>query len=501
MGDNGQLKKDTIRGLFWTFADFFSSRGIGFIIQLLLARLLLPVHFGLMGMILIVIAVSQTIVDSGMQNALIREKDSTQEDYSTVFYFNLVISFLLYSVIFGIAPYVSLFYDEPILTALLRVLGIIVIINAFSIVQRTILTKNIDFKTQTIINIISTFFSGIISIGLAFYGFGVWSLVIQNVVGQLLQSILLTVHNRWLPSLIFSVASFKRLFGFGWKLLISSLIDTSYQNFYNVIIGRTYSTIPLGYYTQALMLRDVASKSITSAVQKVTYPVLSKMQENEEQLKRGYRTLIKSSVFITFPVMIGLSAISGTLIPLLFGEKWAGTVPFFQILCLAGMLYPLQSINLNILQVKGRSDLFLKLEIIKKTFGISLITITIVLKLGMFVLVWTLVISAVISYFINSYYSGKLLNYSTKQQIKDITKTMISTLIMGISVIMLGSQLDMLNNLFSLILQIMLGFSVFVGMSLILKSNELNYFIKTLKTLLNKKVKNQTEIEKVSNNQ
>ncbi|WP_018394782.1 lipopolysaccharide biosynthesis protein [Bacillus sp. 37MA] len=488
MKDNKQLKKDTISGLLWTFTDFFSSKGIGFVIQLLLARLLLPEHFGLIGMILIVIAISQSIVDSGMQNALIREQDSTQADYSTVFYFNLVISVVLYGVVFLIAPFVSEFYDESILTALLRVLGIVIIINAFSIVQRTILTKNINFKTQTLINIVSTIVSGATAVGFALAGFGVWSLVVLNVVGQLIQTMLLTLHNRWRPSLIFSVSSFKRLFGFGWKLLVSGLIDTTYKNIYNVIIGRAYATTTLGYYTQAVMLRDVASQSITSAVQKVTYPVLSKMQHDEKQLKHGYRIIIKNSVFITFPFMIGLAAIAKTLIPLLFGEKWTGTVPYFQILCFAGMLYPLQAINLNILQVKGRSDLFLKLEIIKKVIGIGLIAIAIVLKTGVIGLVWTLVISSVISYFINSFYSGRLLNYSTKIQILDISKTFISASIMGISVAVLSSQLIMLNSVYSLILQILFSGIVFVVMSIILKSNELNYFIRMVRSLIKTKI-------------
>ena len=479
-----QLKKSTLTGLIWTFADFSSSQGIRFVVQLLLARLLLPEHFGLIGMLLIVIAVSQSIVDSGMQNALIREKKSTQVDYSTVFYFNLIISLVLYGIIYWISPLISLFYEQPILTKMLRVLGVVVVLNAFSLVQRTMLTKEINFKTQTLINLVSTIISGGVALLLAFMGAGVWSLVAQNVIGQLFQAILLILYNRWVPSFVFSTASFKRLFGFGWKLLVSGIIDTAYRNVFNVIIGRTYTTSTLGYYTQAVMLRDIASQSVTSAVQKVSYPVLSKMQDDEDQLKRGYRTIIKYSVFITFPVMIGLAAIAETLIPLLFGEKWTGTVPYFQILCLAGMLYPLHAINLNILQVKGRSDLFLKLEIIKKAIGMSLILVVVILKLGVLGLVWTSVISSVISYFINSYYSAKLLNYSAKQQILDITKTFFSATIMGIFVFVIGFKLLVLSSFYTLLLQIVIGGIVFIWLMLILKSDEINYFIKIMKSLL-----------------
>ncbi|MFC5465580.1 lipopolysaccharide biosynthesis protein [Lederbergia graminis] len=486
MIENNQLKKDTTKGIFWTFVDFFSSQGIKFIIQLLLTRILLPEHFGLIGMILIVVAISQSIVNSGMQNALIREQNSTQVDYSTVFYFNLFVSIVIYGVVFIFAPIISAFYDEPILKELLRVLGLIIIINAFGIVQRTILTKKINFKTQTLINIISTVFSGVTAVILALVGLGVWSLVVQNVMGQLIQTILLSLHNRWKPSFIFSVSSFKRLFGFGWRLLVSGLIDTTYKNIYNIIIGRTYSTTVLGYYTQATMLRDIASNSITLAVQKVTYPVLSKIQDKEKQLLNGYRTIIKNSVFVTFPLMIGLAAIANNLIPFLFGENWKGTVPYFQILCLAGMLYPLQAINLNILQVKGRSDLFLRLEIIKKIIGVCLIIFVVVLKLGMIWLVWTLVISSISSLFINTYFSGRLINYPIKSQFLDIIKTFISAAIMGILVFFIGLRLNFLLDIYILILQILFGCVVFIGLSIILKSYELYNFTKYIKNFAKK---------------
>lgn len=485
-----QLKQDTIKGLLWTFGDFFSSKGISFILQIFLARFLLPEHFGQIGMILIIIAISQSIVNSGMQNALIREKESTQLDYSTVFYFNSFISLTLYGVIFFSAPFISDFYSEPVLTSVLRVLGVIVIINAISIVQRTILIKKIDFKTQTLISIVSVFTSGLIAIGFAIGGLGVWSLVVQNVVNQLMQTVLLVLHNKWFPNLIFSFSSFKRLFGFGWKLLVAGLIDTIYKNIFNVIIGRTYSTSTLGYYTQALMLSDIASQSITSAVQKVTFPVLSKIQDNEILLKLNYSKIIKYTVFITFPLMIGLATIAETLIPILLGEKWKGSIKFFQILCFAGMFYPLHAINLNILQVMGRSDLFLKLEVFKKIIGFGLILIVISFDLKVTGLVWTLFISSVISYFINSYYSGNLINYTTINQLKDITKSLVSSIIMGVLVLIIGSQLDMLSKTLLLLIQISFGVISFLVLSLILKSSELKILLKVIQPFIKKFLKN-----------
>jgi O-antigen/teichoic acid export membrane protein len=473
MQEQNSLKQKSISGLFWSFFDLLANQGIRFIIQIVLARLLLPKHFGEIGMITVFIAVSQSIVDSGFTNALIREKDSSQEDYSTVFYFNLIIAAILYIVLFFSANAISNFFKEPQLFYILRVLTLVLIINSFGLIQRTMLIKNIDFKTQTKISIISSGVSGVVAIIFAYVGFGVWSLVIQILLMQFIQSLLLCLSNRWIPSLVFSIGSFKRLFGFGWKLLVSGLINTLYQNIHYVIIGKSFSALELGYYTNAQKLRDTASQSITTAIQKVSYPVLSSIQGEDEKLRVGYKNIIKNSVFITFPIMLCLAAVANPLINLLFGANWISSIPYFQVLCFAGMLFPLHAVNLNILQVKGRSDLFLGLEIIKKIVGITSIGIVLFLKMGIMGLLWATVLNSYIAYFINSYYSAELLSYSTKEQIKDIMPIFTVSILMGAIVYISGIMVPC-NNFIKIISQSFVGVVVYVGISRIAKIDELN---------------------------
>lgn len=485
MQEQSTLKKKTISGLFWSFSDLIANQGIKFIIQVILARLLVPKDFGVIGMITVFIAVSQSFIDSGFTNALIREKEPSQDDYSTVFYFNLFMAVLMYLVLFFSAGAISNFFKEPQLIAILRVIAIVLVINSFGLIQRTMLTKNINFKTQTNISVISSILSGVIAVIFAYMGFGVWSLVIQTLVMQFIQSLLLCLWNQWVPSLIFSIDSFKRLFGFGWKLLVSGLINTLYNNLYFLIIGKAFSPVELGYYTNAQKLRDTASQSVTTVVQKVSYPVLSSIKEDEEILRAAYKKIIKTSVFITFPLMIGLAVVASPLVRLVFGQKWINSIPFFQILCLAGMLFPLHAINLDILQVKGRSDLFLRLEIIKKVVGVSLIAIVLFLKLGIIGLLWAAVLSSYIGYFINSYYSAEMLSYSTMQQIKDIIPAFIASVLMAIVVYFSGAILPN-NNLVKLIVQFIIGVVVYVGVCKFGRIEELNTVSELLSSILKK---------------
>ncbi|AFV02094.1 capsular polysaccharide repeat unit transporter [Dehalobacter sp. DCA] len=471
--ETSSLKKKTIKGISWSMVDIFANQGFQFLIQIILARLLLPQDFGVIGMITVFIAISNIVIDSGLSNALIREKEVTQEEYSTIFYSNLVLAVVTYIVILFSANPISVFFKEPQLIPLLRVLAIVLIINSFGLVQRTMLVKKVEFKLQTRISIISNLFSGILSISSACFGFGIWSLVIRVMSLQFMQSFLLCLYNKWMPSFVFKIDSFKKFFSFGWKLLISGLIDTLYQNLYYVIIGRLFSAVELGYYTNAQKLRDVASTSITTSVQKVSYPVLCSIQDESELLRAGYRKIIRSSVFVTFPIMIGLAVIANPLFNILFRENWISSIPYFQILCLAGMFYPLHAINLNILQVKGRSDLFLSLEIIKKAIGVASIVIVLVLNLGIMGLLWAAVINSIIAYFINSYFSAELVNYSTIEQIKDILPILINASVMGVIVYFL--QIIFPNsNMIKLAAQIIAGIIIYSGLSRLAKLEEFN---------------------------
>lgn len=424
------IKRKTIKGLGWSFTDNFFSSGITFIVGIVLARILTDQEYGLIGIISIFIAVFNSIVDSGFSSALIRKKDCRDIDFNTVFYFNLTLSFLLFGILYLIAPAISIFFNQSELTLLTRVMSGIVVINAFAIIQRTILVKNIDFKTQTKVSLVSSIISGVAGIGVALYGFGVWSLVTQQIIRQLLNTILLWIFNTWRPALRFSWQSFRELFNFGWKLLVSGLLATIWQEVYQVVIGKFYSAATLGQYTRAKGFTDIFSSNITTVVQRVSYPVLSSIQDEKERLKQAYKKIIKSTMLITFVSIFGLAAIAKPMVLVLIGEKWLPAVEFLQIICFSAMLYPLHAINLNMLNVQGRSDLYLKLEIIKKIIAI------VPLSLGIFInirwMLWGSVLTGIISYFLNSYYSGKYLNYKVGEQILDILPSFCIASIMAI---------------------------------------------------------------------
>lgn len=479
------LKEKTLKGLFWSFLDIISNQGLQFIIQIVLARLLLPKDFGIIGIITIFIALSTTLIDSGFSQALIRNNNANEEDYSTVFIFNLIISIVLYVVLFFSANAISKYFDEPKLILILRVLSLVIIINSFSIIQIVMLTKDINFKTQANINVISSVVSGIVAIVCAYKGFGVWSLVIGTLLMQLIQTVLLCMKNKWRPKLVFNIDSFNKMFGFSWKLLVSGMLDTVYNNVYYLIIGKYFSVSELGYYTNAQKLNDAACQTISMSVQRVSYPVLSKFKDDKDRLKYTYRRIIKTAVFVNFPLMIGLVVIGKPLIILLFGYKWSGSVLFFQYLCFAGMMYPLHAINLDILQVKGRSDLFLRLEILKKIILTILIVGAITLKLGILGLIASLVLNSYIAYFLNSYYSAELINYSTMHQLADIFPAFIISIIMGI--VVYASNIFMPNsNLIKLTFGSLLGIITYIVISKVINAEELDVIYKLLLPLVAK---------------
>lgn len=415
------LKNKTIKGVGWSFADNLASAGITFLVGLILARLLTPEEFGILGMIAIFIAISNSFIDSGFSNALIRKTNATKADYNTVFYFNLIVGFFFYALLYVASPAISRFFYEPLLVPVTRVMGGIILINALAIIQRTLLIKAVDFKTQTKISFISSLFSGVIGIGMALCGFGVWSLVGQQLSRQLFNTFFLWFYNKWRPDLEFSKESFKELFSFGSKLLLSGLLDTVYKNSYYIVIGRFYSATQLGQYTRSEQFNSIFSTNLTAVVQRVSYPVLSSIQNEPERLKNAYRRTIKITMLVSFACMLGLAAIAKPLVLILIGEKWLASVLFLQIICFAGMLYPLHAINLNILQVKGRSDLFLKLEVIKKI--IALFPIIVGILYGIEYMLLGSVITSFVAYFLNSYYSARLIDYPTSKQIHDILPT------------------------------------------------------------------------------
>lgn len=429
---SNSLKQKTLKGTAWSFIDTFSSQGITFLVGLVLARLLTPEEYGLIGIIAIFIAVFNSIVDSGFSNALIRKTDAKDIDYNTVFITNLGLSVLLFAAMYLAAPAIASFFSQPQLEPLSKLMASVVIINAFAIIQRTILVKKIDFKTQTKVSLISSITSGVVGIVMAFTGFGVWALVGQQISRQLLNTTFLWVFAKWYPSLQFSIQSFKELFGFGWKLLVSGLIDTVWREIYQVIIGKYYSATTLGQYTRAQQFSSIFSSNLNSVVQRVSYPVLSSIQDDRERLKSAYKRVIKTIMLLTFVLMLGLAAVAEPMILVLVGEQWLPCVPFLQILCFSMMLYPLHSLNLNMLQVQGRSDLFLRLEIIKKVIAIGPIILGICIDIY-----WMLIGSVfvgLISYYLNAYYSGPFLKYSIWEQVKDVVPSFLIALSMALPV-------------------------------------------------------------------
>lgn len=422
------LKQKTVKGVGWSFADGILGQGISFVVGLVLARLLTPEEYGLIGIIMIFIAVFNSIVDSGFSNALIQKQNSTEADYNTTFYFNLIISVFLFIILYVCAPYIAKFFNESSLTQLTRAMGSIVIINSFAIIQRTILVKNIDFKTQTKISIISSSVSGVIGIGMAVTGYGVWSLVGQQISRQLLYSLFLWIYNKWRPKLQFSWDSFKSLFNYGWKLLVSGLIDTLWKQVYQVVIGKCYNTETLGQYTRADQFASICSSNLTSVVQRVSFPVLSSIQDENERMKLAYQRVIKTTMLVTFVLMFGLAACAKSMVQVLVGDQWLPCVPYLQIICFSMALYPLHAINLNMLQVKARTDLFLILEIIKKTIGV--IPVLLGIFVGIYWMLWSSVAIGIVCYFLNSFYSGRLIGYGVWSQIKDILPSLGIALIM-----------------------------------------------------------------------
>ena len=452
------LKSKTVKGVGWSFIDNLSSSGITFLVGLVLARLLTPAEYGIMAIITIFIAVSNSIVDSGFSNALIRKTDARRVDYNTVFFFNLVVSAMLYVILFLASPAISVFFKEPLLIEVMRVIGWVLVINALAIIPRTLFVKDVNFKTQTKVSLIASISSGVVGIGMALAGMGVWSLVGQQLSRQLLNTLFLWIYCKWRPMWEFSVQSFRELFGFGSKLLLSGLLNTVFQEIYSLVIGRCYTSAQLGQYTRASQFNQIFSSNLTTVVQRVSYPVLSSIQNEPERLKEAYRKVIKSTMLISFACMLGLAAVAKPLIVLLIGEKWLPAVGFLQIICFSGMLYPLHAINLNILQVKGRSDLFLKLEIIKKIIAVGPLVLGVMFSIEY--MLWGSVCISLIAYFLNSYYSADLIDYPTKEQIKDILPTFLVSFVTA--TVMWSLTLLSLSNWFLLPLQCLLGIALAV---------------------------------------
>lgn len=481
------LKQKSINGVLWSFFDQFANLGITFIVGVFLARILSPKEYGLIGMVTVFIAVSTVFINSGFANALIRKKDCTEDDYSTVFIFNFITSLIFYFILFITAPFISTFFHEIQLIAILRVLAIVLIIDSLSIIQSTILVKRVDFKLQARISIVSSALGGILGLVLALNDFGVWALVFMQLSSRAINTMLLWCWNKWKPNWNFSKSSFNELFGFGSKLLISGLIDTLFRNINLLVIGKYFNAIQLGYYTRAEQYNMVPAQSITGIVSRVTYPVLAQMQDDEAKLKQNYKQIVKSVMFVSFNIMLGVAATAEAMIHALIGHKWEQTIIYLQLLSFVGMMYPLHALNLNILQVKGKSDLFLRLEIIKKVMAIPILFIAIFY--GIKSMIIGTCISSLIAYYLNSYWSGKLIKYPIREQLTDLIPSLMFAVFMAV-VVYFSASIFTASVWITLFFQLLVGVIVVVLTGELFKNESYIFLKDILLSQLNKLTKN-----------
>lgn len=474
------LKQQARSGIVWTFAEQFGTRLISFGISIILARLLTPEDFGLIALFGVVMGVASTFIDSGMASSLIRSKNVNEEDYSTVFIFNIITSLVMYGLVYIIAPYISSFYKVPALTDIIRSYCIILIINAFVSVQKMHFVKELNFKTAFKIQLPSLVVGGVSGVALAYMGYGVWSLVYSAILQSTVFTLQHWFYSSWRPKLIFNIKKFKYHFDFGYKMMLSGLLNILFINVYTVIIGKMFSVQQLGYYNRADSLKQLPVSNLSTALNKVTFPLFAKISHDDEQLRRVYQKLLKVVIFVVAPVLIYMVVAAEPIIRLLLTDKWLPAVPYFQILSIAGILFPIHAYNLNILQVKGRSDLFLKLEIAKKI--LTVVMVVIALKFGIYGLLWGQVVNSILSLFINTHYTGKFLNYTMWMQCRDLLPSIILALFCGLICYVLYHYL--LMNMYDipiLLISIVVYFSLYLGLSYLFRFKEISYLKEIIK--------------------
>lgn len=446
-------------GVLWNLASLFLTRGASTLFMLFLARLLAPEAFGLIAMATVVFELANAFINSGFGSALIRSKEVTDADLNTVFYTNLGFSLAAYAAIFGGASFIANFYSQPELTTLVQVAGLVVFINAAKIVQSAVFSRKMDFKTQMKANMLATVVSGVLAVAAAYRGWGVWSLVVQMLSQAAVSAAILWLASSWRPSQQFSTESFSRLFAFSRNLLAEGLLSVAYQNSYILVIGRFFSAELTGLYFFAKKISNLVSQQLTGAVQQATFPALSTLQDDNAMLRYKYRQVLQLMMFLIAPITLLLAALAPLLISFVFGERWQGAVFYLQLLCVVGMIYPLHALNINLLNVKGRSDLVFKVGLLKKSINIALLILAI--PYGVVGIVISQVIATFLALVPNTYFSAKLVGYSLAQQVKDIVKPIGSALAAALLTWWVASNLHT-QPLITLIVSGSLGTSVYL---------------------------------------
>lgn len=481
---NNQVNKSrVITSLLWKFMERGGTQGIQFIVQIVLARLLVPKDYGIIALISIFIVIANVFVQSGFNTALIQKKDADEVDFSSVFYLSLFVAGLLYLILFFTAPLVADFYNIHQITLVLRVLSITLFFGAFNSIQNALVSRNMQFKMLFYSSLGAILVSGAVGIVLAYMGLGVWALVVQQLTNQFMITVIMWFTVRWRPKLIFSFERVKGLFSYGWKLLASSLIDNLYMNLQSLIIGKIYNPSMLGFYNRGDQFPKVIVSNINGSIQSVMLPALASEQDNRKRIKDMVRRSIVTSSFVLFPMMCGLAVTAEPLVKILLTNKWLPCVPFLQIFCASYALWPIHTANLQAINALGRSDIFLKLEVIKKIIGLTILVISI--HFGIYAIAIGTLVSGIISTFINAYPNLKLFNYSYKEQLKDIMPSLLLSLIMG-TIIYNLKWLHMVP-LVTLIIQIFLGIIIYIMLAKVFKLECYTYLLKTFKDIYKKK--------------
>lgn len=481
--NNRISKKSVITSLVWKLLERSGTQGIQFIITIILARLLLPEEYGLIVLLTVFIAISSVFVQSGFNTALIQKKRVNETDYASVLYLSLAVATLLYCILYVCSPIIADFYKKPELVLILRVLSITLFFGAINSIQIAIISRNMQFKKLFFSSLGSVIISGCIGIGMAYFNYGVWALVAQQLSSQLSTTIILWFTLRWRPKLVFSFKKIKQLFSFGWKILVSSLLDTAYMNLRNLIIGKIFTPSMLGYYNRGEQFPMLIVSNINGSIQSVMLPTLSSYQDDKRKVKELVRRSIVTSSFIVFPLMMGMAVVAEPLVSLILTEKWLPAVPFLQIFCASFALWPIHTANLQAINAIGRSDIFLKLEIVKKIIGLLVLGMSI--PLGVYAIALGVLLTGIIASLINSYPNLKLINYSFLEQLKDIASSLFLSLIMG--AIVFSISFFKLPIVLTLSVQVIVGVSVYMGLALLFKVESFIYLITTLKEIKSNK--------------
>lgn len=478
-------KNSVVINFIWRFAERCGAQLVTFIVSIVLARILSPEDYGQIALITVFTTIMQVFVDSGLGLALIQKKDADDLDFSSVFYFNFAVCLVLYAVMFVAAPFIASFYKDTTLTPIIRVISLTIVISGVKGIQQSYVSRNMLFKRFFFSTLGGTIFSAFLGIGLAYAGFGVWAIVAQQLSNTTIDTLILWLTVKWRPKKMFSWKRLKSLLSFGWKMLVSSLLDTVYNNIRSLIIGRMYSSSDLAYYNQGKQFPHTIVDNIDSSIDSVLLPSMSSAQDDSVRVKVMARRSIKISTYIMAPMMMGLAFCAVPIVKLVLTDKWLPCVPFLRIFCITYMFYPIHTANLNAIKAMGRSDYFLKLEIAKKIVGLGLLSST--MWFGVLAMAYSLLVNSVLSQIINSWPNRKLLNYGYLEQLKDILPGISLAVFMGFCVSLIG--LLHLSNGITLLIQIPFGAAVYIGMSAVLHLESYEYLLDMVRQLLKKIVK------------